>query len=453
LAATEAGAQGPCGSSRAYAIIHLAMHDAYFGIHKNVHPTYLSGVAGPAAGANSDAAIAAAAHTTLAALYPAQRPFFDARHAAAGLSGSGVVAGHTYGVAVAQAMLATRAGDPDLGDAGYVSSLAPGHHRHDPDNAPQGYHAPYYGANAHCFAARTRHQPDAVPKLSDPEYLTALRQVRGKGIAPSLTGTVPTSIPTRAPDETVIGVFWAYDGARGLGTPPRLYNQIVREVADAQGNNVEKNARLFALVNADAGVLAWQAKYDSRNDFWRPVVGIREHGAELGPLGTGGNPIDSEADPFWLPLGAPATNEEATGGQPAKKNFTPPFPAYPSGHATFGSAAFQSVRRFYNQSCGYAPDNLAAGLSFVSDELNGINRDNTGTVRPRSPRTYSGGLWQMIEENSRSRVFLGLHWIFDGFAVDANGDIDLSRNVGGVPLGLSIADDIATNGLDESQRA
>ena len=101
----------------------------------------------------------------------------------------------------------------------------------------------------------------------------------------------------------------------------------------------------------------------------------------------------------------------------------------------------------------YAPDNLAAGLSFVSDELNGINRDNTGTVRPRSPRTYSGGLWQMIKENSRSRVFLGLHWIFDGFAVDANGDIDLSRNVGGVPLGLSIADDIATNGLDESQRA
>lgn len=95
---TEAGAQGPCGSSRAYSIVHLAMHDAYFGINKNVFPTYLSGLPNPAAGANSDAAIAAAAHTTLTALYPAQRAFFDARHAAAGLSGSGIADGHTYGV-------------------------------------------------------------------------------------------------------------------------------------------------------------------------------------------------------------------------------------------------------------------------------------------------------------------------------------------------------------------
>jgi len=47
-------------------------------------------------------------------------------------------------------------------------------------------------------------------------------------------------------------------------------------------------------------------------------------------MGTGGNPIDNDADPFWLSLGAPATNEELAGGKPAKKNFTPPFPAYPS---------------------------------------------------------------------------------------------------------------------------
>lgn len=32
-AVEERGAQGPCGSSRAYAIVHLAMHDAYFGIN------------------------------------------------------------------------------------------------------------------------------------------------------------------------------------------------------------------------------------------------------------------------------------------------------------------------------------------------------------------------------------------------------------------------------------
>jgi hypothetical protein len=450
----EARSQGPCGSSRTYAIVHLAMHDAYFGINKNVFPTYLSGLPVPGAGANSDAAIAAAAHATLDTLYPSQRPFFNARHAAAGLSGAGIGAGHAYGIAVAAAMLGSRSTDPGLGDAGYVTSLAPGHHRPDPDNSPQGFHAPYYGAGARCFGSQTRHQLLPPPSLTDAEYLTALRQVRGKGIAPALAGTLPASIPGRTPDETLIGVFWAYDGVKGLGTPPRLYNQIVRRVAEAKGNTVEQNARLFALFNAamgDAGVLAWQVKY--RDDLWRPVVGVREHGSSQGPLGTGGNPIDTDTDPFWLPLGAPATNEVPADGKPAKKNFTPPFPAYPSGHATFGAAAFQSVRRYYDPTCNFKPDKLTKKLVFVSDELDGINRDNAGAVRPRSPRTYPGGLWQMIEENGRSRVFLGVHWVFDAFAVDTNGDMDLSRNIGGVPLGLAIADEIAAKGLDESQRA
>jgi vanadium chloroperoxidase len=48
----------------------------------------------------------------------------------------------------------------------------------------------------------------------------------------------------------------------------------------------------------------------------------------------------------------------------------------------------------------------------------------------------------MIEENGRSRVYLGVHWVFDAFAVTGSGSIDLTRNVGGVPLGLTIAEDI-----------
>ena len=58
--------------------------------------------------------------------------------------------------------------------------------------------------------------------------LTALG---GKGITPELIGTVPGDIPAGSEDETAIGIFWDYDGESGLGTPPRLYNQIVREVA------------------------------------------------------------------------------------------------------------------------------------------------------------------------------------------------------------------------------
>ena len=46
----------------------------------------------------------------------------------------------------------------------------------------------------------------------------------------------------------------------------------------------------------------------------------------------------------------------------------------------------------------------------------------------------------MIEENGRSRVFLGVHWVFDAFATKANGAIDLNQDVGGVRLGLDIAE-------------
>jgi vanadium chloroperoxidase len=55
--------------------------------------------------------------------------------------------------------------------------------------------------------------------------------VRGRGIAPELMGTLPNHIKGRTVDQTLIGIFWAYDGVAEIGTPPRLYNQIVREVA------------------------------------------------------------------------------------------------------------------------------------------------------------------------------------------------------------------------------
>jgi len=303
------------------------------------------------------------------------------------------------------------------------------------------------------FAVTERHELDKPPQPGARDYTSALQQVRRRGIAPELMGTLSQDSSRRTTDQTLIGVYWGYDGARGLGTPPRLYNQIVREVAankpnpdTGQPNTPAQNARLFALVNtamADAGVLAWDQKYI--HDLWRPVLGIREHDTSMGPSGKGNNNIDDDCQPDWLPLGAPATN--STG----KKNTTPPFPAYPSGHATFGAAAFHITRLF----CGIRartrkPDKLFEDLEFVSDEHNGVNKDNKGTVRPRHVRDFPDGLWQMIEENGRSRVFLGVHWVFDAFAVDNSGKPDPKENVGGVPLGIKIAEDIHGSGLKKS---
>lgn len=57
----------------------------------------------------------------------------------------------------------------------------------------------------------------------------------------------------------------------------------------------------------------------------------------------------------------------------------------------------------------------------------------------------------MIEENGRSRVYFGVHWVFDAFAVDEDGEPDYAQNIGGVQLGIKIANDIFDNGMMKSQ--
>ncbi len=439
---------GPTLSSRALAIVHLAMYDAYAGVRGNpVTPeldlsAYLSGLPTPGLGATVESAVAAAAHTTLSQLYPSQKSFFDLKYTQANLPGNGLAEGPKFGRLVAMRILNQRKDDPNDRADGYAASGAPRAHRVDPDNAGQGFHAPYYGAKSVCFAVTDRHDLLAPYASDSPEYLAALQQVRAKGIAPELMATLPAGLPARTAEETVIGIYWGYDGAAELGTPPRLYNQIVRQVAISQKNTPDQNARLFALVNtamADAGILAWEQKYV--HDLWRPVLGIREHDASFGQTAIGKHSIDPNADPDWLPLGAPNTNSIG------KKNGTPHFPAYPSGHATFGAAALHITRLFYGITTLSDDTTLFNDITFVSDEFNGVNLNNKGTVRPKHVRSFPGGLWQMILENGLSRVFLGVHWQFDAFAVDALGNPDVSQKIGGVRLGLDIATDIHTNGL------
>ena len=142
-------------------------------------------------------------------------------------------------------------------------------------------------------------------------------------------------------------------------------------------------------------IAIWESKYYYQ--FWRPVTGIREADAGTGPTGLGdGNPRTT-GDPTFMPLGAPASNLQGP-------NFTPPFPSYPSGHAGFGGALFQTLRRFYGT------DHIP--FTFVSDEFNGMTVDNEGNVRPLVPRSFAT-LSQAEEENGQSRIYLGIHWAFD----------------------------------------
>jgi hypothetical protein len=255
-----------------------------------------------------------------------------------------------------------------------------------------------------------------------------LALVRAKGARISRARTL---------EETNVGLFWAYDGARLLGTPPRLYNQLLSAIAQRDGLDTIQLARLLAVCNlamADAGISCWEAKY--KYAVWRPVVAI-----QMDPI---------SPDPEWQPLGSPRTNrpdfalaseahntsfaQSMIAGDPRSREarsraqfeapqrsscmtdaeyrmaaFTPNFPAYPSGHAAFGAACFtamQSVRRSYGK-----PARIA--LTHLSDELNGVSIDNYDNQPRMKGLVRFDSVRQMIEENGLSRVFLGVHWKFD----------------------------------------
>ena len=239
----------------------------------------------------------------------------------------------------------------------------------------------------------------AIPPIADHPvprsgaYNRAHDQVRAKGSRILEEGTPGAGFSPRTPLQTLIGFYWAYDGASQIGTPPRLYNQIAREIIGRNVNGPHRqaaSARLLALINvamADAGIAAWYYKYVYQ--FWRPILGIREYDDSFWNGGDAvSHGLHPRCDPWWVPLGAPRTNE------PGRRSFTPPFPAYPSGHATFGAAAFESVRLFFGVAKN-KKDNLFFDL--VSDELDGRAIAEDGSFRGRHRRHHDSLLRAMFD--------------------------------------------------------
>lgn len=75
------GVNGPTLSSRALAIVHLAMYDAYVGVARAKFATslnpYLTGLSVPSNTASESTAIATAAHSILSKLYPNLKKLLD----------------------------------------------------------------------------------------------------------------------------------------------------------------------------------------------------------------------------------------------------------------------------------------------------------------------------------------------------------------------------------------
>jgi hypothetical protein len=391
---------GPARASRAMAIVHIAIFDAVNAISGESYTSY-TGIKGHGGAASMDAAISQAAHDTLVALYPSQASTFDGYLAEDLLrikSKPEKNSGVDLGRRAAAAVLALRVNDgsetPEsrIGIDYFTMDLA-GHWRQDPISLiPLALGAHWKDCKPFVLQTTDQFQTPPPPAMTSAAYTTAYNEAKNFG------GDVIHTPTQRTAEQTFIGLFWAYDGTPSLCAPPRLYNQITVQIADQTRIGTLQLARLLALVNvamADTAMAVWESKYYW--DFWRPITGIRESDPGTGPTGTGDGNDATIGDPNFWPLGAPASNLMGP-------NFTPPFPAYPSGHAGFGGALFQTLRRFYGT------DRL--GFTFVSDEFNGVTRDNKGNVRPYMPRSFST-LSQAEEENGQSRIYLGIHWSFD----------------------------------------
>ena len=352
----------PFFQARSAAIVQLAVFEAVNAIVGDYEP-YLGTIVAPP-GASPDAAAIAAAHRTLVALHPGSAAALDtlrAQSLAAIPDGPAKEAGIAVGEAAAAAMLLLRADDGwrrrralHAGDrsrrlaadaarvrAGAPARLGPG----DPVRPRGGLAVP----------------PAAAARA--PHGQVRERLQRGQGGRP---GRQP--VPPAGPHRCRALLRRRHSGA--AVEPGR------RQASAAQGKTLSENARIFALLAmamADGSIAMFDTKY--HYNFWRPVTAIR-----AGDLD--GN-RRTDPDPDWLPL-IP----------------TPPFPSYPSAHATL-------LRR--------RPRGARAGLR------QGRPRHHADhSPLPAVVLNYTA--WKQITDDiDDARIYGGIHFRFDQEAGDRSG--------------------------------
>jgi hypothetical protein len=354
-----------------FAILHAAIYDAVNSIDRS-HQPYMISARAPR-GASETAAADAAAHTVLAALYPAQQTALDsdlAAELATVPDGPARVTGLRVGAEVARALLAIRADDGSTVAAPpFVPGTNPGDYRPTPPNLATPVFTTWGQVTPFVLESGDQFRPGAPPALTSAAYASALNEVQSLGSATSTT---------RTPEQTVIGKFWA---------PPiqNFWNQIAQSVASAHHTDLPTTARLFAALNlsfADSAIAMYDGKYTYQ--LWRQVTAIRL-------ADTDGNPLTT-ADPNWLPL---AGN-------------TPADPSYPGAHSTISAAAAEVLGRFYGDDQHF---------SVSSPATPGVTRSFT---------SFDAA----AEEAGLSRIYAGVHT-----RLDHEAGLQLGDDVAGFVLG------------------
>ena len=346
----------PLSQSRAYAMLHAAIHDALNAIRQR-YAFYTPGMP-VVPGASPDAAVAAAAHDVLVALIPAQQPLIDAALASAlaaipdgPAKSSGVVVGET-----AAALILERRADDGVAEAfatPYVPTGAPGDYTFTPpfDVPPLGpfAFAPGWGEVTPFGIALRSHRLPGPLSIRSAAYAFDFNFVKAIGEANSTL---------RTEEQSEIARFWYEDSPIG-------WNRIASTVLRQEHVGLRDSARILALTNfamADGFIAGFEAKYDFR--FWRPVTAIRA-------AATDGNRF-TDPDENW-----------------SSYLVTPPVPDYPSTHTVLGAAAAEVLIHFFGDRVRYS---------------------TTSVTEPGVIRHFRGFSDAAIE-NGASRVFAGIHFL------------------------------------------
>ncbi|HEY3454896.1 MAG TPA: hypothetical protein VGK64_09865 [Bryobacteraceae bacterium] len=370
----------PLHESRIFAMAHIAIHDALNAIDRRYKPYAFRAHAFP--DASPDAAVSAAAHDVLVALFrqipnPAFPP--DAVDAAIEIietayrtalaairDGPAKTVGISVGRASAATILALRAADGSdttFLDFNYVSGSEPGDFQFIP-GFPFAVTPDWGKVTPFVLKSSVQFPPQRPYSLTSKHYAKDFNEVKSLGAVNSAT---------RTPEQTEIALFWVESSVLG-------WNRIARTVSVQHGLDLWDDARLFALLNlasADGYIADFQNKYAFR--FWRPVTAIRAADSD-------GNP-DTIADPAWESL------------RP-----TPAAPDYTSGHSVQGGAMSEVLAQF-----------------FGTDK---VSFSTTSTTLPGVFRSFSSFL-QAAEENGNSRIYVGFH-----FRHAVNEGIKLGQKIG-----------------------
>ncbi|QDT00326.1 vanadium-dependent haloperoxidase [Adhaeretor mobilis] len=424
LVADEAN-QNPGYASRSMAMLNLAIYDAVSiasGDLDNTFYDYATDIVQGLSNISTEVAASQAAYTVLSSLYTDQQPVIDTflGNILGNFGQNSDTAGSVaLGTEVGEQVLAERANDGSdvLGDYTYTDEV--GFFQADPLNPDVPAWGPTWGeVDTFAISSVESFVPETTPALTSEDYAESYNEVLELGAVDSTTRTA---------DQTEAGIFWAYD-REGLGTPLALFSDVLETIATQEGNTLEENAALYAQASvamADAAIVAWQTKFGE--EFWRPVTAI--HDGDLD-----GNSL-TEGDEDWVALGAPDGGEDIIG-------FTPQFPTYISGHATFGGALFGTLQEFYGT------DDISFELT--SSELEILLEDPElqeayGLDLDDATRQFDS-LSEAMAENGRSRVYLGIHFDFDDLVGQEVGQAVAAD----VASQFVVASDDGVEGVEES---